>query len=194
MAYSVNNVTVGKPGIGGCVYRADAGTTLPTDAVTALASAFKNMGYISDEGIKETVERTTEDIKAYGGDTVATPQTEFKVEFGMTFLETLNVEAIKAVNGSSNVSGELSTGLTVLVNSKELPEGVWAIDQVLNGNVSYRIVIPKGKITEVGEITYVDGEPVGFEVTITALPDSSGNASYKYMKTVSGGSGGSGTS
>lgn len=189
MANSVNNVTVGKPAIGGCAFRADKGTTLPNDAVTALTSAFKNMGYISDEGIKETVERTTEDIKAYGGDTVATPQTEFKVEFGMTFLEALNVDAIKAVNGETNVSGALGTGLTINVNSKELPEGVWAIDQVLNGNVAYRIVIPHGKITEVGEITYVDGEPVGYEVTITALPDSNGNASYKYMKTVSGSSG-----
>lgn len=194
MAYSVNNVTVGKPGITGCVYRADAGTTLPTNANSSLAAAFKNMGYVSDEGIKETMERNSENIKAYGGDTVATPQTEFSMKYQMKLLEVLNEETIKAVNGAANVSGSLSTGMTINVNSKELPEGVWVIDQVLNGNVLYRIVIPHGKITEVGETTYVDGEAVGYDVTITALPDSNNNPCYKYLKTSSGGSGGSGGS
>ena len=194
MSYSVNNVTVGKPGVGGCVFRADTGTTPPTTAVASLASAFKDMGYISDAGIKKTLTRSTEKVKAYGGDTVATPQTEFEDTFSMTFLETLNEDTINAVYGPSNVSGSIASGLTVNVNSKELPEGVWVIDQVLNGNVKSRFVIPKGKITDIGETTYVDGEPVGFEVTITGLPDSNGNTHYEYYKKESGTSGESGTS
>ena len=140
------------------------------------------MGYISDEGIKKTVERESEEIKAYGGDVVATPQTSFSDKFGMKFLESLNEDTIKAVNGESNVSGTLDTGLTIIVNSKELPEGVWVIEQVLKDNVSFRTVIPHGKITEVGEVTYVDGEPVGYEVTISALPDASGNTHYEYLQ------------
>lgn len=194
MAYSVSNVTVGKPGVGGCTYRADSGTSAPTNATGSLGTAFKNMGYISDAGIKKNTSRSTEKIKAYGGDTVATPQTEFEDTFTMAFLEVLNVDTIKAVHGGTNVSGALATGLTINVNSKELPEGVWVIDQVLNGNNKSRIVIPHGKITEVGEVTYVDGEAVSYEVTITALPDSSGNTHYEYLKTESGTSGGSGTS
>ena len=38
------NVSVGKPKIAGAVYVAPLGTTLPTDAVTALATAFKGLG------------------------------------------------------------------------------------------------------------------------------------------------------
>ena len=34
---NANNVTAGKPKIGGAVYRAPKGTTLPTDATSALA-------------------------------------------------------------------------------------------------------------------------------------------------------------
>ena len=186
MSNSVNNVTVGKPAIGGCAFRAASGTTAPTDAVTALASAFKNMGYISDEGIKKSTERETEEIKAYGGEVVATPQTGFSDKYTMKFLEVLNEDTIKAVYGDENVSGALATGLTINVNSKELPEGVWVIDQVLRGNVLFRTVIPHGKITEVGEVTYVDGEPVGYEATITALPDADGNTHYEYMKEQAG--------
>ena len=33
---NVENVTTGKPKVGGAVYRAPVGTTLPTDATTAL--------------------------------------------------------------------------------------------------------------------------------------------------------------
>ena len=44
-----------------------------------------------------------------------------------------------------------------------------------------RIVLPVAKIKEMAEITYVDGEPVGYEVTVQALPDSSGNTHYEYV-------------
>ena len=44
---TVSNVSVGKPAVGGAIYRAAKGTTLPTDATTALGSSFKQLGYVS---------------------------------------------------------------------------------------------------------------------------------------------------
>ena len=46
---TVTNVSVGKPAVGGAIYRAVAGTTLPTDATTSLAAAFKQLGYVSED-------------------------------------------------------------------------------------------------------------------------------------------------
>lgn len=48
----VENVTTAKPKIDGAIYSAPKGTPLPTDAKTALNVAFKPLGYISDDGLK----------------------------------------------------------------------------------------------------------------------------------------------
>lgn len=183
------NVSAGKPNIGGAVYRAASGTTPPTDATTTLASAFKGLGYCSEDGLVNSNSPSTTNIKAWGGDTVLTIQEEKEDTFKLTLIEVLNTDVLKAVYGSTNVTGALNTGLTVSANSKELEEGVWAIDMVLNSNTVKRIVVPKGKISEIGDISYTDSDAIGYEITITAIPDSNGNTHYEYIKqSASGGS------
>lgn len=185
MANNTNYVTVGKPKVGGAIFIAPKGTTLPTDATTALAAAFKNLGYISDDGFSKSIERSSDDIKAWGGDTVLNPQTEYSETFSTTFLETLNIEVLKVVYGNANVTGTLDTGITIKSNSKELEESVWVIDTVVTGNIPSRIVIPQGKITEIGEVTYKDGEAIGYEVTIKATPNTAGDCHYEYIGSAS---------
>lgn len=92
------------------------------------------------------------------------------------------MEVLKAVYGSGNVSGTLSTGITIEANATEPEEGVWVIDMVMNSNTVKRVVIPHGKISEIGDIEYTDSDAVGYEVTITALPDTDGNTHYEYIK------------
>lgn len=182
MSTNVANVTAGKPKIGGAVFRAPAGTTAPTDAVTALADTFKDLGYCSEDGVVNANSPSMENIKAWGGDTVLVVQEEKEDTFQFTLIEFLNPEVKKAVYGDDNVTGSLSTGLTVKANADEPGESVWVIDMVMHGDVATRFVIPNGKVSEVGDVTFTDNEAVGYEVTITATPDSSGQTHYEYYK------------
>jgi hypothetical protein len=181
MANTATNVTAGKPKVGGAIYRAPIGTTIPTDATTALGTAFVCLGYVSEDGLTNDNSPESEDIKAWGGDTVLTLQTSKEDTFGFTLIEALNVEVLKTIYGDDNVTGTLSTGITVTANTKELDEYVWAIDMVLRDGALKRIVIPDGKVSEVGTITYADGDAVGYETTLGTSPDASGNTHYEYI-------------
>lgn len=182
MPNNVDNVSAGKPKTGGAVFIAPKGTTLPTTAIAALDAAFKGAGYISDDGVTHTSSPETEEIKAWGGDPVLAPQTNKTDQYKMKFIEFLNIDVLKAIYGDDNVTGTLADGLAITGNNTEVEAHSYVIDQILKGGVIYRTVIPNGKITEIGDVVYKDNEPIGFDVTITALTDDTGNAHYEYMK------------
>lgn len=167
---TVTNVTAGKPAVGGALYRAPLNTALPTDASTPLASAFVALGYISEEGLKNNNSAETTDIKAWGGETVLTLQTAKPDTFTATLIEALNTDVLKTVYGEGNVSGALSTGITVDATPDEATEYVYVCDMIMRDNALKRIVIPDGKVTTVGEITYADSAAVGYALTISAQP------------------------
>ena len=181
MPNTASNVTAGKPKIGGAIYAADAGTTLPTDASTALAAAFKCLGYVSEDGVKNSNSPNSQNVKAWGGDIVMNLLTEKPDNFSFTLIEALNLEVLKFVYGSSNVSGTLATGITVQANSA-IPEAhVIVIDMILTDGALKRVVMPCAYISGVGEITYKDDAAVGYETTVLCPPDASGNTHYEYI-------------
>lgn len=181
------NVSTGKPKVAGAIFRAPSGTALPTDASTALAAAFVEMGYVSEDGVTNSNSPDTEKIKAWGGQVVLIVSTEKPDTFKLTFLEALNPNVLETVYGEENVTVDAAAGtIAVVANADELGEYVYVIDMAMRGGALKRIVIPDGALSELGDIVYKDDKAVGYEVTLDCLPDSSGNNHYEYIKLPAG--------
>ena len=182
MGNVATNVTAGKPKVGGAIFRAVLGTLLPTSATTVLdESVWKSIGYCSEDGVTNSNTRESDDVKAWGGETVLTIQTEKKDTFQMTWIETMNIDTLKATFGDANVSGDLTNGIVIKVNATELTAGSYVIDMALRDDAIKRIVIPNGKISAVDDVVYSDEDVVGYPVTITCMPDNQGNTHYEYL-------------
>lgn len=179
----VQNVTYAKPKVGGAAFYAPIGTTLPTDATSALDPAFIPVGYISEDGLVNSNSPETENIKAWGGDIVLTTLTEKADTFTFTLIESANENVLKCVYGEDNVTVNAETGeITVAANSTTLPEYAWVFDMRIKGGKARRIVCPDASISELGDISYTDADATGYETTISALPDATGNTHYEYIE------------
>ena len=181
MATTATNVTVGKPKVGGAVHWAPLETTLPTSATASLNAAFVDLGYVSEDGLTNNNSPESDTVKAWGGDTVLSLQTDRPDTFSLTLLEAMNADVLKTVYGSDNVVADASGNLTIKATAQDMPSGVWVFDMILKGGRAKRIVVPNGTISELGDIVYKDDEAVGYNITITDVPDTDGVYHYEYI-------------
>lgn len=192
MAQTATNVSAAKPKIGGAIYVADTTATMPTTADSTLGAGWTALGYISEDGLTNANTPNTDTIKAWGGDPVLTVYNAKDDTFKFQLLEVLNIDVLKTVFGSDNVTGALSTGITIKVNNKDLETKAYVFDMVMRGGAMKRIVIPMASITDLGDVTYADSDAVGYDITLGAQSDSAGQTHYEYIKAASGATGANG--
>ncbi len=171
-----------KPGVGGGIWTAPAGSTLPTDASTALDSAFQSLGYVSDAGVARNISRDNTVVHAWGGDPVAVLSNNKTETFKFKLIEPSNTDVLGITYGEAE--GTLAAGITVKSKADISTPRAYCISTIMADNVHQRIVIPSGVVTDIGEIVYVDNDVVGFELTITAIADTDGITAYEYQKTI----------
>lgn len=177
MAQNADNIAIVRPAVEGAAHSAPSTATLPTSA-TATMTGFSSLGWLSEDGISMSINKSTQDIKGFGGDIALTIQTEHSVEFKLKPLE-FNVTVKKEIFGASNVDASGN----VTITGDELDTRKWVFDMRGRNNELIRICVPAGKVTEIGEIPFKTGEPVASELTIDCFPDASGAKAYIYVGT-----------
>ena len=175
------NVSLGKPMAAGCVYWAPAGTALPTDATTALPTAYKGPGYISEDGITQSTDTATTDVNDMGGDKVINKISSYAETWQFAMLE-LNEQSMSLRVGADNVT---VTGDKMTVKHK-MPTGesiVLVFEILLTGNKVKRIVVPDATINEYGDTQYSAGDAIMYDVTYAANPSDliDGATSIEYI-------------
>jgi hypothetical protein len=132
--------------------------------VSSTLTGFSGLGYVSEDGVTETRERSTNDIKAWqNADTVRTVVTEANLSYTFRLIET-NADTLELFYGVTGEDG------MVVVPAATGGRKSFVID-VVDGTELLRIYIPQGEVSEVGDVVYASGEAIGYEVTVRAYPD-----------------------
>lgn len=170
MTLDATNVEVA---VTGAVYLAPLGTTLPTSSADELDEAFKDVGYISEDGITETPEEDTQEIRAWqNGDVVRRLLTSHEIQYGFTMIE-INEVSLTAYYGNYDAG-------TVRVTGAPLPRQSMVIDVIDEGKLRRRVA-PVAGIVERGEVSLTNSEATGLEVTVSCYPDATETPTKVYI-------------
>jgi hypothetical protein len=173
-APDVDNVRVG---ITGGVRVAAVGTTAPTDPSAAYDVGWAELGYLGEDGIEEAPNEDRKEIKAWqGGAIVRRVISSSEVTFKFTVIET-NKDVWELYYPGSTLA--TATGVTTLTVKTPSPDPRAFAFDVIDGDIHTRILVPKGEISDKGNLVYKNDEPVGYEFTLTCYPASDGTVMLK---------------
>lgn len=177
---SASNVSNVKGVAGGYVYVAPKGTTLPTDYSTTLANTYKNLGFVSSDGIEPNEEMTVKRFTDMNGDVVFSAVSERIETFNLTFIE-VKADVLSTLYGSANVSDTSGT-ISAKHKTADLPEYVFVFELVLRDGRRWRRIVPCGQITKRKEKNLVSSEVYGYTTEITANQYTDGSTVIDYIQ------------
>lgn len=169
--------------IGG-LWVAPYGTALPTDVDTPLDAAFKNLGFISDKGVKVKIDDQTKPLEVWGGDEIGAFRDKFAVEYSTELFQVLSPELNAAIFGAANVSTAAATALhgarmKTLINAKLPPKCSLVLDAFYEDK-AVRQVAACCQRSGIGDLVLVHNAPMTFEPTFKALRGTDGNHVIQY--------------
>lgn len=174
------NVSSAKGVKGGYIFSAPVGTELPTDIKTKLDPAFKCLGFLSEDGYVESVDEDADDINDMNGDVMDSTNSKRVESAQLTFAE-IKAATLKRQYGDANVTDENGL-ITVKHNADSHDVFAYVLDLVLKNNRRWRKVVPKGKSSELDDLTIASSELCQRALTMKYLTDEQGNTCYDYFE------------
>lgn len=174
------NVSVGKGVAGGYFFSAPTTATLPTDYSTALSADYVNLGYLTSDGLVIAESTETSDFNDLNGDVIETSRSSREETMQVTFAER-KAASEKELYGQSHVT-DANGMMTIDHTNAERDERIYVFEAVYKNGRRGRIVAPKGKVTELGDLTLASGDLAARQCTIKCMVGSGGYSVREYLQ------------
>lgn len=174
MALNSENVRVA---VTGALYVAPTTATAPTTASSALPNDYVDLGYFGEDGVTETRDRSTNSIRAWQRSAlVREVVTESSLTFSGVLIETKK-ETVELYYGT-----EVAADGSIKIDPSQTGGRKSFVLDVIDGDELIRAYVPSGEVTAVGDQVFANGEPIGYEVTITAYSMTVAGDTYTAIK------------
>lgn len=174
------NVNVATNGV---CYVAPYGTTLPSKSseVASLNVAFVDCGEISQDGLEVAFSVSSDVVRNWQGQPVRSFNTENSVTFKLTFLEA-DAKTVQEIYYGGTVTSQLGNQSNLKIGQPDSSAQSFVITCLDNEDQSTTTyVIPRGVVTDRGAVVEQSGDASKFEVTITALYDTTLSAAVNKL-------------
>lgn len=143
-----------------------------------------SLGYITEDAVKRSIERDTEDIQAWGGDTLVTTRKGASATLEFSVAEYLNVAAQRLLYGEANVKVEDGPPVTVTILGKlnEIPPHTGLVIVVNSDNAVGTIVYPDFQAQVSGDFELKDDALNVVPLTGSLFPNTDGEFFREYWE------------
>ena len=179
-----NQVLVGAPersddpNVVGYAWRADANAAdLPKSTAEANPAGADDLGFVSEDGLAISIDRSVEYIKDWNLDQVRAMLTEHEATITFSLIG-WTVPSLRAIFGEENVD-DSGADIVVRINSAMPTASSWVFNMKDLG-VKRRVVIPNAVVASQGEIVFKKGEQTNLEIELSPLIDTAGEKVYIY--------------
>lgn len=172
-------------GANGAGFVSPLGTAAPASPQTQPAAPWEPLGAISDDGLVYGFDEDNQEFTPWGlTSPFRTVITKSIRTFKVTCWETsrLAVQSVMYRIDSGDLAPDID-GVTAFAEtaSPQPDRRAWWF-LVLDG-ANYRgMYVPQGEVSDRSDVTYKQSEMSGYEITVTAYPDDSGNTVYHSQK------------
>ena len=167
----------------GAVYQAAIGSTAPTDAKSALDSAFVASGYVGPDGLSMSISKSYTDILDWSQSQVRRALSSYTGRISLSIMQ-IDEQSAKMMFGDDNVTHTAATTtasdqLKISIGSNMPPRKAFCFN-MKDGDARVRVYIPNGQVTEMGDISFVPNAAHMYPITIDSYDDGTGHSIYVF--------------
>jgi hypothetical protein len=178
MAVNVDLIRAYTDGLVACSGFQVINATLPESASSALDAAFSEIGSVSADGITEQINQSTTDVYQWQNNAlVRTIKGAHTKTFTFEAQETNLV--VLGVQFPGSTITPTAEGLTI-AEKPPVPDVRNWVFHGIDGTRALRLVIPRGEVTERGDVVWSANDVTIYAWTLRCYVDTSGNVAYRY--------------